>query len=236
MRSAVGCQLTPSLLQHGAVLFRDCRDLRVVGIPGIQWKTQQCDTQYETQYEGYSTRGSSRGPSRAVGEPEGGISSAEDFGLVVRAMGCEGYDYVGGAAPRTEVVKGGGGGWGRAPTSAPSLLLTRRHASTGIVFTSNESPPDQPIPFHHELAWRASTACIFCILRILLFRVKRHDSQGSPRHHPTTYSFVAKSSPNMEARRPSSHRPLCQHWVMLSTAKGQAAAFLAHDDMCWPRG
>ncbi|CAE7190995.1 unnamed protein product [Symbiodinium pilosum] len=42
-------------------------------------------------------------------------------------MGCEGYDYVGGAAPRTEVVK-------------------------GVVFTSNESPPDQPIPFHHELA------------------------------------------------------------------------------------
>ena len=36
----------------------------------------------------------------------GGIISAEDFGLVVRAMGCEGYDYVGGAAPRTEVVKG----------------------------------------------------------------------------------------------------------------------------------
>ncbi|CAE7258055.1 unnamed protein product [Symbiodinium sp. KB8] len=56
-----------------------------------------------------------------------GIISAEDFGLVVRAMGCEGYDYVGGAAPRTEVVK-------------------------GVVFTSNESPPDQPIPFHHELA------------------------------------------------------------------------------------
>jgi len=73
-------QLQDLLLQHGAVLFRDC-----------------------------------------------GITSAEDFGLVVRAMGCEGYDYVGGAAPRTEVVK-------------------------GVVFTSNESPPDQPIPFHHELA------------------------------------------------------------------------------------
>ncbi|CAE7317111.1 unnamed protein product [Symbiodinium sp. CCMP2456] len=73
-------ELQKLLLQHGAVLFRDC-----------------------------------------------GITSAEDFGLVVRAMGCEGYDYVGGAAPRTEVVK-------------------------GVVFTSNESPPDQPIPFHHELA------------------------------------------------------------------------------------
>eukprot|EP00931_Biecheleriopsis_adriatica_P057582 TRINITY_DN3417_c0_g1_i1.p1 TRINITY_DN3417_c0_g1~~TRINITY_DN3417_c0_g1_i1.p1 ORF type:complete len:760 (-),score=180.76 TRINITY_DN3417_c0_g1_i1:256-2487(-) len=73
-------ELRNTLLQHGAVLFRDC-----------------------------------------------GVDGAEDFALVARALGCEGYDYVGGAAPRTEVVK-------------------------GVVFTSNESPPDQPIPFHHELA------------------------------------------------------------------------------------
>mmetsp|Transcript_11982 Transcript_11982/g.21195 ORF Transcript_11982/g.21195 Transcript_11982/m.21195 type:complete len:746 (-) Transcript_11982:53-2290(-) len=73
-------QLRALLLQHGAVLLRDC-----------------------------------------------GVNGADDFGLVTRALGCEGYDYVGGAAPRTEVVK-------------------------GVVFTSNESPPDQPIPFHHELA------------------------------------------------------------------------------------
>ncbi|CAJ1363771.1 unnamed protein product, partial [Effrenium voratum] len=73
-------ELRRLLLQHGAVLFRNC-----------------------------------------------GVSSAQDFAEVTRAMGCEGYDYVGGAAPRTEVVK-------------------------GVVFTSNESPPDQPIPFHHELA------------------------------------------------------------------------------------
>lgn len=68
------------LLQHGAVLLRDC-----------------------------------------------GVTSAEDFALVTRSLGCEGYDYVGGAAPRTEIVP-------------------------GVVFTSNESPPDQAIPFHHELA------------------------------------------------------------------------------------
>lgn len=55
------------------------------------------------------------------------VENAEDFALVTRALGCEGYDYVGGAAPRTELVP-------------------------GVVFTSNESPPDQPIPFHHELA------------------------------------------------------------------------------------
>lgn len=56
-----------------------------------------------------------------------GIRGAEDFAAVTRALGCEGYEYVGGAAPRTELVP-------------------------GVVFTSNESPPDQPIPFHHELA------------------------------------------------------------------------------------
>eukprot|EP00928_Gymnodinium_smaydae_P041180 TRINITY_DN27876_c0_g1_i1.p1 TRINITY_DN27876_c0_g1~~TRINITY_DN27876_c0_g1_i1.p1 ORF type:complete len:780 (-),score=128.27 TRINITY_DN27876_c0_g1_i1:128-2209(-) len=55
------------------------------------------------------------------------MTDAEDFAAVTRAMGCEGYSYVGGAAPRTEIVP-------------------------GVVFTSNESPPDQPIPFHHELA------------------------------------------------------------------------------------
>mmetsp|Transcript_59298 Transcript_59298/g.170293 ORF Transcript_59298/g.170293 Transcript_59298/m.170293 type:complete len:774 (-) Transcript_59298:343-2664(-) len=55
------------------------------------------------------------------------VNGHEDFGLMSGALPCEGYDYVGGAAPRTELVK-------------------------GLVFTSNESPPDQPIPFHHELA------------------------------------------------------------------------------------
>mmetsp|Transcript_115073 Transcript_115073/g.245835 ORF Transcript_115073/g.245835 Transcript_115073/m.245835 type:complete len:764 (-) Transcript_115073:91-2382(-) len=56
-----------------------------------------------------------------------GIEGADAFAGVTRSLGCEGYEYVGGAAPRTEIVP-------------------------GVVFTSNESPPDQPIPFHHELA------------------------------------------------------------------------------------
>jgi alpha-ketoglutarate-dependent taurine dioxygenase len=55
------------------------------------------------------------------------VRGAEDFAAMVGATDCEGYDYIGGAAPRTELVP-------------------------GLVFTSNESPPDQPIPFHHELA------------------------------------------------------------------------------------
>lgn len=54
------------------------------------------------------------------------LFSAADFNAVVEASGCAELPYVGGAAPRTNVV--------------------------GRVFTSNESPPDQKIPFHHEMA------------------------------------------------------------------------------------
>jgi len=55
------------------------------------------------------------------------IHGAEDFALISKALDCEDYSYIGGAAPRTELVP-------------------------GLVFTSNESPPEEPIPFHHELA------------------------------------------------------------------------------------
>ncbi|XP_043719765.1 clavaminate synthase-like protein At3g21360 [Telopea speciosissima] len=54
------------------------------------------------------------------------VITASDFDHVVQAFGYDELPYVGGAAPRTKVV--------------------------GRVFTSNESPPDQKIPFHHEMA------------------------------------------------------------------------------------
>ncbi|KAL0415176.1 UNVERIFIED_CONTAM: Clavaminate synthase-like protein [Sesamum latifolium] len=54
------------------------------------------------------------------------LATASDFNDVVEAFGYEELPYVGGAAPRTNVV--------------------------GRVFTANESPPDQKIPFHHEMA------------------------------------------------------------------------------------
>ncbi|KAK7261768.1 hypothetical protein RIF29_28087 [Crotalaria pallida] len=54
------------------------------------------------------------------------VSTASDFDAVVEAFGYEELPYVGGAAPRSNVV--------------------------GRVFTANESPPDQKIPFHHEMA------------------------------------------------------------------------------------
>ncbi|XP_039144129.1 clavaminate synthase-like protein At3g21360 [Dioscorea cayenensis subsp. rotundata] len=54
------------------------------------------------------------------------VLGALEFNRAVEAFGYEELPYVGGAAPRTNVV--------------------------GRVFTANESPPDQKIPFHHEMA------------------------------------------------------------------------------------
>ncbi|XP_044497510.1 clavaminate synthase-like protein At3g21360 [Mangifera indica] len=54
------------------------------------------------------------------------INTAKDFNDVVEAFGYDVLPYVGGAAPRTQIF--------------------------GRVFTANESPPHQKIPFHHEMA------------------------------------------------------------------------------------
>ena len=54
-------------------------------------------------------------------------ASAEGFADVAEALNLAAFPYVGGAAPRTNVVR-------------------------DVVFTTNESPPECPIPFHHEMA------------------------------------------------------------------------------------
>ena len=54
------------------------------------------------------------------------VPDALAFDEFARAFKWPTLPYVGGAAPRSQV--------------------------TSIVFTSNESPPSQPIPFHHEMA------------------------------------------------------------------------------------
>ena len=54
------------------------------------------------------------------------VPDAMAFDEFARAFKWPTLPYVGGAAPRSQV--------------------------TSIVFTSNESPPSQPIPFHHEMA------------------------------------------------------------------------------------
>ena len=57
--------------------------------------------------------------------------SVDDFGNLVSGLGLKRYPYVGGAAPRRTI-----------PVSA----------GDDLVYTANEAPPDQKIPFHHELA------------------------------------------------------------------------------------
>lgn len=54
------------------------------------------------------------------------IESPENFDSFVKSFGYDALPYVGGAAPRRVI--------------------------TGNVFTANEAPPDQLIPFHHEMA------------------------------------------------------------------------------------
>lgn len=71
------------------------------------------------------------------------INSASDFNDVVEAFGYEELPYVGGAAPRTNVV--------------------------GRVFTANESPPDQKIPFHHEMAQLQNLSLVFYLHIVLCY-------------------------------------------------------------------
>ena len=66
------------------------------------------------------------------------LNSASDFNDVVEAFGFEELPYVGGIAPRTNVV--------------------------GRVFTANESPPDRKIPFHHEMA-QVYSHVVLCFFR-----------------------------------------------------------------------
>ncbi|PKI71004.1 hypothetical protein CRG98_008585 [Punica granatum] len=71
-----------------------------------------------------------------------GVNTAEEFNDVVEAFGFEELPYVGGAAPRTNVV--------------------------GRVFTANESPPDQKIPFHHEMAQVTQLTSIVIMMFLLI--------------------------------------------------------------------
>ncbi|KAJ4386467.1 hypothetical protein N0V93_009363 [Gnomoniopsis smithogilvyi] len=68
------------------------------------------------------------------------ISRPIDFDAVCQSFGLEDFPYIGGAAPRTVI--------------------------TGSVFTANESPADQLIPFHHEMAQSKShpgTLFFYCM-------------------------------------------------------------------------
>jgi hypothetical protein len=55
-----------------------------------------------------------------------GVKDVRDFDAIIEATGLSGMDYIGGAAVRTQLSK--------------------------RVFTANESPSSEKIPFHHEMA------------------------------------------------------------------------------------
>ena len=68
-----------------------------------------------------------------------GAETAQDFSEFVRALRLEGFEMGCSAAPRTNVAPG--------------------------VFTANEAPPTEPIPFHHEMAQcdvRPDYVCFYC--------------------------------------------------------------------------
>jgi hypothetical protein len=54
------------------------------------------------------------------------LKTPNDFNEFVLSTGLKGMDYIGGAAPRSQVY--------------------------GRVFTANESPSSEKIPFHHEMS------------------------------------------------------------------------------------
>jgi len=59
--------------------------------------------------------------------------TVDDFGNVVANLNLQSYKYVGGAAPRRII-----------PVNVPGVK--------DMIYTANEAPPDELIPFHHELA------------------------------------------------------------------------------------
>mmetsp|Transcript_10157 Transcript_10157/g.12873 ORF Transcript_10157/g.12873 Transcript_10157/m.12873 type:complete len:645 (+) Transcript_10157:113-2047(+) len=64
---------------------------------------------------------------------EGEKIDVDDFGSFIAGLDLERYPYIGGAAPRRII-----------PVNVPG--------GDEMVYTANEAPPDQLIPFHHELA------------------------------------------------------------------------------------
>jgi len=59
--------------------------------------------------------------------------TVNDFAQIISDLNLKHYPYVGGAAPRRII-----------PVDVPG--------GDNMVYTANEAPPDQLIPFHHELA------------------------------------------------------------------------------------
>jgi hypothetical protein len=78
------------------------------------------------------------------------VGSGEEFASVLNKTGLKEVPYIGGAAVRKLIVGTEG-----------------KPLKTMQVVTTNESPPSEPIPFHHELAQTPSPPshiCFYCLL------------------------------------------------------------------------
>lgn len=76
------------------------------------------------------------------------VVSGEEWASVLYKLGLQGMDYAGGAAVRKLIVGKEGS-----------------HEDNPQVLTTNESPPSEAIPFHHEMAQTPnppSHICFFC--------------------------------------------------------------------------
>ncbi|CAK9009559.1 Probable NAD(P)H-dependent D-xylose reductase xyl1 (XR) [Durusdinium trenchii] len=97
------------------------------------------------------------------------LNKAEDFGEVVQNLGLENMPYVGGAAVRRNIVG-------------------------DYVFTANESPPSEPIPFHHEMAQVSNPP------RYVMFFCEVAPTEGGETpliNSHEVYKFFAKTYPEV---------------------------------------
>lgn len=67
--------------------------------------------------------------------------NVDEFATIISDLGLKSYPYVGGAAPRRII-----------PVNIPGNDGDGDNNNKTMVYTANEAPPDQLIPFHHELA------------------------------------------------------------------------------------
>lgn len=129
--SALRAAATASTVPQGKSYVTAAVSAKEAAFPAVfSFKTPP--TVADVEYSVYALRGEIRSHLKSSGAVllRGFLANeactAESFALTMDSMGWAQYHYIGGAAPRTPVVG------------------TK-------VFTTNESPPSEPVPFHHEL-------------------------------------------------------------------------------------
>uniref|UniRef100_A0A7S1QFZ7 NADP-dependent oxidoreductase domain-containing protein n=1 Tax=Neobodo designis TaxID=312471 RepID=A0A7S1QFZ7_NEODS len=108
------------------------------------------------------------------------VRSGEEWSTLLNSTGIKQMSYVGGAAVRKLIV-----GCESRPMQDMQVL------------TTNESPPSQPIPFHHELAQTANPPdhiCFYCL---------HNDAEGGSTpliRSDFVWEFIVKTHPDFAAK------------------------------------